>query len=183
MSGPKPCYTVISCPHSPLLTPSASVPSFSMIVQFQFAGFSQGCRSVHLGICFSKNILPFVFILYIGVWDPAAKKHWETTCLGHFCSVHCLQGWPRGAVRGPTSCCRVLVGMSGDGTWTSCLPCCSCSAWHWGHPSFGRGPASLFLFYSSLQRNTICALMSKLQVIYPLSSNALSRVQKKAQES
>lgn len=105
---PNPVIRLISCPHSPLLMPSASVPSFSMTVQFQFAGFSQGCRSVHLGICFSKNILPFVFILYIGVWDPAAKKHWETTCLGHFCSVHCLQGWPRGAAAECSWGCREM---------------------------------------------------------------------------
>lgn len=180
---PNPVTQLISCPHSPLLMPSASFPSFSIMVQFQFARLSQGCRSVHLRICFSKNILPFIFILYIGVWESLLKKRtcWKTRCLGHFCSVHVCKGGPGGFVSGGcTSCCRVHVEMSEIGPGPCACPVALallgigvllvCFLF-WGG-------TSLFLFHFSLWRNTICGLMSKFQVICTLSYNALSQTRK-----
>lgn len=102
---PNPVTQLISCPPSPL---PPSLPAFSTTAPFQFAKLPQGCRWVRLRVCFSKNTLPFIFILSVEVWDSAAERtRWKARCLESLCSAPCLQGWPRGAVSGGRpSCCR-----------------------------------------------------------------------------
>lgn len=101
-------------------------------------------------------LLPLFSILGSGI-RLLKKARWKTRCLEHFCSVPCLQGWPRGVCEwGLPLLLPGACGDVGDRTWAMGLPCCSCSAWNWGPSSFFGGGTSLFLFHSSLRRNTIC---------------------------